>query len=128
VADQPTVSHIANQRLREKYSEIRATGYLAGAMLLYEFERCAWTSFEAEEAGRRSICFLLASVFDGLARRQEGGPVTADYGARLHGILDQPIMESVEIPTGRNETSNWPNAINRLVDAYAQVRALEAAP
>ncbi|MDP2619818.1 MAG: hypothetical protein Q8P46_06530 [Hyphomicrobiales bacterium] len=128
MADRPTVSHVANEQLREKYSELRASGYLGGAMFFHELERLAWTSFDAESSDRRLICFVLASVFDGLAKRQElAGAVTADFCARLHDVLDQPIIECIDILASRSGTPNRLEAAFRLIDAYARARGLDPA-
>jgi hypothetical protein len=107
--------------LHQRYGEIRAQGYLAGSTLLYELERLTWAVHATAGGSSKLVAFVLASVFDQLARSQDGGdPVTADEGTRLHSLLDQALSNTIEALV--RDDADVTVLLTRLVEAAASAR------
>lgn len=116
---------LAARRLKQRYNEIRAQGYLAGAGLLYELQRLTVACSKGATDSQRVVAFVLATVFDQLARAQDGEMVTADEAAHIHAVLDQPIASAVDSVVRDDTGDDTLAVLTRLVAAHSSLRNRE---
>lgn len=113
---------ISIPRLRSEYTSLTAANTLAGAGILFSFERFAWDCLDTVDDNRKPVAFALAATFDLLARRQDGEPIAFDEGRMYFDIFDQPIRSSIDFLAGNDPLANPLKLVAGLADAYKRLR------
>jgi hypothetical protein len=93
------------------------TGFIAGATKLFEIERAAWDCFKQMTGDEQSICFVLATVFGRLAKRQDGEPVAVGEGAQLNNDLGQAIRQCTDFLVGNSNEKEPSQVLSPLISA-----------
>lgn len=107
-------------RLRLRYAEIRSQGYLAGSSLFYELQRLAVKCTKELQGTEQLLCVRLSEIFERIAKSQDGQAVTAEEGARLSDILDQPIANCIDYLCGRTASQSARDIDEKLAAALLE--------
>jgi hypothetical protein len=109
---------LSTRRLHKLCSTVLGTGFLAGSTKLYEIERAAWACYQESPSGAdRALCFAMGHLFERLAKRQDGEPVSPEEGVRLANLLNQPIRECTDYLVGAESVRDGLQILTVLVDA-----------
>lgn len=115
---------IAARELQIEYTALTTGGYLAGSARLFSLERTCWNLLPQCEGPAKAIIFALACLFELLARRQDGEPVTAEEGERVFSLFDGPIRACLRHLV-RGDSEQEPIVlIGRMAEAYEKLRSL----
>ena len=116
------VASITANQLRQEYIALTAAGSLGGSGKLYQFERMCWEILAQGDSTAKPVAFCLAAIFDFLARRQEGEPVTFEEAQRLYSILNQSIVACLDFLSGRDARADALELISGIATAYDRFR------
>ncbi len=116
-----TTSLFARQ-LAATYAKYTAHAEFGASDHLYELQRLAVKTAEAETGERKMIASTLASAFGKLAEQADGMPVTADAARDTFVALDQPIKDCLALVTASVPGMTATAAITKLLTVMAQVK------
>ena len=113
-----TADSLAARRLHSLCGGVLDSGFIAGSTKLYEIERAAWDYFYDCSDIERTVCYVIATLFERLAKSQDGETVSADQGARLLNILGQPIRQCIDHLIGHDVGKDSLQLVRAITDAY----------
>jgi hypothetical protein len=116
------VTPIAATQLREEYAALTVAGTLAGSGKLYQFERMCWEILAHGEGAAKPVAFSLAAIFEFLARRQDGEPVTHEEAQFVYSIFDQQIVACLDFLSGRDALADPLRLVSEIAIAYDRFR------
>jgi hypothetical protein len=119
-----TVDQLSAKRFYNDVTKLRASGFVGGTGTLYALQRQALSCMMAADGIAKVACFVLAAIFENLARRSEGEALDADRAARMLDILEQPLAECAALVAGHTVGVNAEQALTNAV-AYARAIELE---
>lgn len=120
-----TVDPFSAKRFYNDVTRLRVSGFLGGTATLYALQRQALTCIKTADGAAKVACFVLAAIFESLARRSEGEALDAEQAARMLDILEQPLAECAALVAGHTVGVNAEQALANAVAAYARAVELE---
>ena len=120
MADTPT--SILARQLEAAYAKHTQHAEFGASDHLYELQRLAVRTADAETGERKMIASALASAFGKLSEQAGGMPVTADAARNAFVALDQPIKDCLALLLGNVPGMTASDVLAKLLTAVRQVR------
>jgi len=109
--------------LRQEFEELVAGGAIAGTNRLYNLAARANNVAKVVSGSERVVAFVLSAVFNSLAVKMNGQPVTVHAGQELYQRLHGPIDRAIELLAVGVPNGDAMSAASAVVDAlYAAVQ------
>jgi hypothetical protein len=119
------VDPLSAKRFYNDLTKLRASGFLGGSATLFALQRQALTCMKTAEGAAKVACFVLAAIFESLARRSESEASDAEHAAHMLDVLEQPLAECAALVAGHTLGVNAEQVLANAVAAYAHAVELE---
>ena len=103
--------------LRRLYQDFERNEVIAGASTLYALGRTSLRLAKETRGEKRVLLFVLASIFEHLATRQDGEPISYDDASSLFNSLN-PAIQSCLTYLDDSDQTDASLLLHCLVDAY----------